>query len=174
MNSGLIGTAIGGFITILSGWVTSVSKRRADKEARHQDHLQRMAQLERERDFRLDDQEREQKNAFEAKKAKEDTYWFDKANAFRVLQAKVFTAIGRDESIRALEKLRDFLEQNPPYLSIGDNLAFFYKFCTSSFIDEHFELGSSHSAMQAYVTELRKLWVPTSEDIRKLRSGMTW
>ncbi len=45
LNGGLIGTIIGSLITIVSNWVTSGSKRRADNEAREQEHLQKMEQL---------------------------------------------------------------------------------------------------------------------------------
>ena len=60
-----------------------------------------------ERQFRIEDEEREAQKALEEAIAAENKYWFDKSLIFAVVQSRIFRARGTDELLKAHRKRRN-------------------------------------------------------------------
>ncbi len=159
--AGLAGTVIGSVTAIVSNWLTSLAKVRSDEKSRWQ-----------ERQFRIEDQNREAQKAIDEAIAIEDKYWFDKSLRFSVIQSRIFRARGSDELLKADEDLERFLEETPEYL-VGDNMNLFYLNCHSDFRQRHSSMEAEDADLQRFVKRLIDFKVPTGADIRKRRNDAT-
>jgi hypothetical protein len=157
----LAGAGIGAVGAIVSSWLTSLAKARSEENARWQ-----------ERQFRLEDQQREAQKALEAAIAAEDKYWFEKSLQFNVIQSGIFRARGADEILKSHEDLQRFLEETPEYL-FEDNLNLLYLYCHSDFRQRVPAMDSENAELQRFVKKLLDFKVPTGADIRKRRNEAT-
>jgi hypothetical protein len=157
----LIGAVVGSASTIISNWVTSISKIRSDDEARWQ-----------ERQFRIEDQKREDQEAMQKAIEDEDKYWFDKSLKFLVIRSRIYRARSKNELMEADQALAAFLEETPEYLS-GENMMLFYLYCNSDFRERHFDMTAQDADLQRFVKRLNEFNIPSGADIRKRRSDTT-